>query len=48
MGMSLKTRAGESDTPPVDNGFIAGTHILALHAFDGGHHVWNTVIVSLK
>jgi hypothetical protein len=30
------------------NGFIAGTHILARHAFDGGHHVWNTVIVSLE
>jgi len=25
-----------------------GTHILALHAFDGGRRVWNTVIVSLK
>jgi hypothetical protein len=29
------------------NGSVAGTYVLALHAFDGGHHVWDTVTVSL-
>lgn len=30
------------------NGSLAGTYVLALHAFDGGHHVWDTVTVTLK
>jgi predicted amidohydrolase len=29
-------------------GSINGTYVLALHAFDGGHHVWDTVTVSLR
>ena len=29
-------------------GSIAGTYIFALHAFDGGHHVWDTVTVTLR
>lgn len=29
------------------NGSVTGTYVLALHAFDGGHHVWDTVTLSL-
>jgi hypothetical protein len=29
------------------NGSKAGTYVVALHAFDGGHHAWDTVTVSL-
>lgn len=29
------------------NGSVPGKYVLALHAFDGGHHVWDTVTVTL-
>lgn len=30
------------------NGSVAGRYVLALHAFDGGHHAWDAVTVSLQ